>query len=147
MGAFNAELNKRGVLGKVYPDLHAALGDWSDAAQPFQKQYGTELNSKTFAVPGGWQIGTAYSNGSNCMNGEICSSQMLGDDIPGGFYWGSVHTHPDNSGELDQADTKAVSAFNGGGAAFVSLPNGQINGWNVGMSSPADQYIIRPRMR
>jgi hypothetical protein len=149
--ALNAELSRRHVLGTVFPDFNTALGTWADAAQPFQKQYDTELNSKIFAVPGGWQIGSAYSNGSRCSQGGICTSPINpGADVSDGLYWGYIHTHPDNSGGLDPADVNAATKRNelyGGGGAFVSLPNGQINGWNSGMPGPESQYIIRPRRK
>lgn len=149
--ALNSELNRRHVLGKTFPDFNTALGAWADAAQPYQKQFGTELNSKIYAVPGEWQVGSAYSSGAHCSEGGICTTPISPNgDVPGGLYWGYIHTHPDNSAGLSpwDIDTAKSHAELGvgevGGGAFVSLPNGQINGWNFGMPGPENQYIIRP---
>jgi len=149
-GALNAELNRRHILGMVFPDFNTALGAWADAAQPYQKQYDTELNSKIYAVPGGWQIGSAYSSGAHCSEGGICTTPISPNgDVPGGLYWGYIHIHPDNSVGLSPRDIDAAKSHaewgvnKVGGGAFVALPNGQINGWNFGMPGPENQYIIR----
>jgi len=152
--ALNAELTKQHVLGTVYPDFNAALGAWADVAQPFQRKYDTELNSRIHAVPGGWQIGTASSNGSRCSSGsQTCTTDpQFSGAVPGGQYWGYIHTHPSTSVPLDAPDTMNYSPDNLNNGAYVSLPNGQINGWGEGLGRDRDtaypgnvihQYIIR----
>lgn len=157
MDALNGDLNKRGIAGKTYSDIHDALSDWADAAQPVQGQYATELNGAIYAMPGGgWQIGPAHSNGSLCgANGGCGTNVSTTEGAPdGGMYWGYIHTHPANGG-LDIDDINSNNDPSGiGNAAFVSLPDGRIYGWTLGMpwtpdnkqnfASPTDQYLIRP---
>jgi hypothetical protein len=155
-GALNSELTKRGVLGKTYSDIHDALSDWADAAQPIQGKYDTEVNSHIYAMPGGgWQIAPASSNGSHCSDGYRCSTNsMIDTPAPdGGQLWGYIHTHPWNQGldEANRPDANPSTPVRN--AAFVSLPDGRIYGWNAGMqkqpdklqnfNSPIDQYLMR----
>lgn len=86
-----------------------------------------------------------------------CHSDLLPYPNAPGDYWGYIHTHPGNAG-LDQVDESLIfSPDRGtgiGNAAFVSLPDGRIYGWNKGMqkvpdaeqdfANPRDQYIFRP---
>lgn len=144
--ALNAELDRQRILGTVHPDFKTALGAWSDAAQPIQRQYSTELRSNVYLTRDGWQIGPAYSNGDRTNTNVIPDNA-----IPGGSYWGYIHTHPDNI-ELDYPDeytgeVRSDSAKTHG-FAYVALPNGQINGWAPGMGfDKTPQFILRPPTR
>jgi hypothetical protein len=141
MDALNAELKSKNILGTIFPEFNSALKAWGNTAQPFQKQYDTEFSSRIFAVPGGWQIGPAYSDGSRCSLGPRCTGSPLGGDVPGGVYWAYIHTHPDNSGPgMDQEDVNIAKVQDVGG--YVSLPNGDIYGVAEGMPSLYDQFII-----
>lgn len=141
--ALNAVMNQQGISGTTYPDFKTALGAWADAAQPIQRQYGTELNSKIYLTNDGWQLGPAYSNG------ERTNTNIIQDNgISGGSYWGYIHTHPENAG-LDYPDEYSGKVYSEGnetgGFAYVSLPNGQINGWAPSMGLPdIPQFIVRP---
>lgn len=152
--ALNAELERQHVLGTAYSDFNTALGAWADTAQPFQQKYDIEFSSQIHAVPGGWQIGTASSNGSRCLGGsQTCTTdRQFGGTVSGGQYWGYIHTHPSNSVPLDAPDALNYSPDNLNNGAYVSLPNGQINGWGEGLGRDRDtaypgnvvhQYIIR----
>lgn len=152
--AVNAELNHRGIAGKIYSDIHDAVSDWADAAQPVQGQYATEVNGAIYAMPGGgWQIGPAHSNGSLCGKDGGCGTNVsTTEGAPdSGVYWGYIHTHPANGG-LDVDDINSNNDPSGiGNAAFVTLPDGRIYGWNKGLGiqpdghySPTYQYLVRP---
>ncbi len=95
--ARNAELERQHVLGTVYSDFNTALGAWADIAQPFQQKYDTEFNSRIHAVPGGWKIGTASSDGSRCLGGaQTCRTDpKFSGTVPGGPILG-LYSHPNN---------------------------------------------------
>ncbi len=147
LAALNAELDRQHILRTVYPDFETALGAWADAARPIQRQYSTELNSNVYLTRDGWQFGSAYSSGERSKTNVIPDNE-----IPGGSYWGYIHTHPDNRG-LDFSDeyTGKVRSDRSEthGFAYVALPNGQINGWAPSMPwtdphNQGAQFIIRP---
>ena len=154
MDALNAELARQKILRTNYPDSQSALNAWSDAAIPLQQQFGTELASKLFHTADGWQVGSAYSNGSHCGEGQPCwTSPILGGDVDDGIYYGYIHTHPTDFGGLDASDEYSARALLGGGNAYVALPNGQINGWTPEMNlTPSNapgtnQIILRTPIR
>jgi hypothetical protein len=157
--ALNVELSKRGIAGKIYSDIHDALGEWADAAQRVQGQYGTEVNSAIYAMPGGgWQVGPAHSNGSFCGANGCNTTQPTYETLPGGgTRWGYIHTHPDNKAlsASDLPDPSHSIVTNPlDNAAFAALPDGRIYGWNLGMAwlrdkqqnfqAPRYQYLVRP---
>jgi hypothetical protein len=144
----NVALEKAGVLTTTYTTAESAASAWGGAGMnEITAKYKTELTSGIFRVKGGYKVGPAVSNGVICRGDTYCFTTAP-DKLPtvaGGALAGQVHTHPSNTRMavgspilFDRTRWKFVTGVHGDiGVAlhnrismFVSLPNGQVWGWD-----------------